>query len=151
MGKRYSLRAFEQVRELLIRVMGAEAEEFYLEMIRLFGEGRRLKVPRVKEMPWGDYYFWNPHKCHQSVMAFKRLLEMLRQKFEDHRDADEMFRQVVVELGQGQRLTVPSIRSVLILRRNEAIRRQFRGFNHKELAILYGLSERQVRRIVNER
>jgi len=141
---------FESVREVLLRQVGDRAEELYLEMIRIFGEGRRLKVPRVEDTPVGDFYYWNPHKCYYSMRAFQNLLRLLREQF-GLEAGDEIFNRIVVELGPGRRITVPTIRSVLILRRNEAIRRQFRGFNHKEMAILYGLSERQVRRIVNER
>ncbi|NOZ67996.1 MAG: hypothetical protein GXP46_01805 [Deferribacteres bacterium] len=150
MGKRYSLEIWESMRRVLIRHIGFEdlAEDIYLETIRIFGEGSRLKMPKYEEGPGGEIYFWNPHRCLHSMRACNQLLAYLRKKLGEQ-TGDRIFNAIVVELGQGRRITVPTIRSILIQRRNEYIRKQFRGFNHKELAILYGLSERQVRRIVN--
>lgn len=53
------------------------------------------------------------------------------------------------ELG-GMRVTVPTITQIAIMERNASIRARFTGFNLEELALLYGMSERHVRRIVNE-
>lgn len=44
---------------------------------------------------------------------------------------------------------VPSRTEQFVKGRNDMIRRRFRGDNYKELAVHHGLTERQVRRIVN--
>lgn len=44
---------------------------------------------------------------------------------------------------------VPSRTELSIKLRNEMIKRRFRGDNYKDLAMWHGLTERQVRRIVN--
>jgi Mor family transcriptional regulator len=57
---------------------------------------------------------------------------------------------IIEELG-GLRVTVPSWKMLYRKERNALIRKRFNGFNHKELGIMFNLSETQVRRIVNGR
>ena len=52
------------------------------------------------------------------------------------------------ELG-GLRVTIPTITQIAIQERNRRIRAKFTGYNHETLAASWGLSVRQVRRIVN--
>lgn len=52
------------------------------------------------------------------------------------------------ELG-GMRITVPTIKELAQEDRDRRIRLQFNGVNYVELAARWGLSDRQVRRIVN--
>lgn len=53
------------------------------------------------------------------------------------------------EMG-GVRLSVPTIVRLEKEARDQRICNEFNGINHEELAIRFGLSVRQVRRIVNE-
>lgn len=53
------------------------------------------------------------------------------------------------EIG-GQRISMPSLATLERLERNRQIRLAFNGRNYRELAIQYGLDERQIRRIVSE-
>jgi Mor family transcriptional regulator len=55
---------------------------------------------------------------------------------------------VYEELG-GLRITIPTIRCLEKTERIRRIRNTFNGVNHQELAIRWGMSVRQVRRIVN--
>ena len=45
-------------------------------------------------------------------------------------------------------LYVPKVESVIRLARNRRINKEFTGFNHKELAVKYGLTTRHIRTIV---
>ena len=80
--------------------------------------------------------------------ALTGLADRLRVSFGAETGAAVM-RIVYEELG-GLRITVPTITQLFVVERNQKIKRQFTGSNHEELAILWGLSVRQVRRIVNE-
>ncbi len=53
------------------------------------------------------------------------------------------------ELG-GCRISIPTLKDLAIEERDQRIRNRFKGFNHQELADLFGLSVRQIRRIVNQ-
>jgi len=53
------------------------------------------------------------------------------------------------ELG-GLRITIPSVKVLYREERNKLIIKKFNGINHKELALLFDLSEQQVRRILRE-
>lgn len=57
--------------------------------------------------------------------------------------------QVLVEEVGGMRLTVPSLRDLERSERDRRIRKEFTGFNHQELALRFGLSVSQIRRVVN--
>jgi Mor family transcriptional regulator len=59
-----------------------------------------------------------------------------------------ILRAVYEELG-GLRITIPTIRCLKKTERVRRIRNAFNGVNHQELAIRWGMSIRQVRRIVN--
>ena len=48
-------------------------------------------------------------------------------------------------------VTIPSTALIRRIARDESIRQQFRGHNHDALAREYGLSSRQIRRIVERR
>ncbi len=61
---------------------------------------------------------------------------------------NDVLRVMYEELG-GMRITVPTIRELEIEARDRRVRLKFRGDNHKQLAEQFGLSVRQVRRIVN--
>jgi Mor family transcriptional regulator len=80
--------------------------------------------------------------------ALTSLADHLRRSFGEETGTAVM-RIVYEELG-GMRITVPTITQLFVTERNEKIKRQFTGGNHEELAIMWGLSVRQVRRIVNE-
>ena len=80
--------------------------------------------------------------------ALTVLAERLRESFGDQTGAAVM-RIVFEELG-GLRLTVPTVSQLMSEERNRKIRRQFHGDNHEELAMMWGLSVRHVRRILNE-
>lgn len=56
---------------------------------------------------------------------------------------------MVAEAG-GIRVNFPDDYDLHREARNQRIRAMFRGFNHEELALRYGVSLRQVRRIVGE-
>jgi Mor family transcriptional regulator len=81
--------------------------------------------------------------------ALTGLADRMREKFGEPTGAAVM-RIVVEELG-GLRITVPTVTQLMVSERNEKIRRQFTGDNHGELAIMWGISVRQIRRIINER
>nr|MBC8362606.1 hypothetical protein [Candidatus Desulfatibia profunda] len=61
-----------------------------------------------------------------------------------------MQRGLFEELG-GIRITIPTIKELELEERNRRIRNQFTGHNHNELALRWGMSVRQIRRIVNQR
>lgn len=57
--------------------------------------------------------------------------------------------QIMVECIGGCRLTFPDFRDLYRAERNRRIRNEFTGANYQELAILYRLTPRQVRHIIN--
>lgn len=61
----------------------------------------------------------------------------------------ETAKKIVAALG-GDSLYVPKVESVIRLARNRRINKEFTGFNHKELAIKYGLTTRHIRKIVDK-
>ena len=80
--------------------------------------------------------------------ALTGLADRMRESFGPQTGAAAM-RIVYEELG-GLRITVPTVTQLLKSERDGRIRRQFTGDNHEELALYWGLSVRQVRRIINE-
>lgn len=83
----------------------------------------------------------------ESWDALGGLAARIRASYGDQ--ANHIMQIIFEELG-GMRLTVPSISQLFVTERNNKIRIQFTGNNHEELAIMWNLSVRQVRRIVNE-
>ncbi|GAB4567298.1 MAG: hypothetical protein Tsb0017_27780 [Geothermobacteraceae bacterium] len=61
--------------------------------------------------------------------------------------ATSIARALCEEIG-GQRISMPSLSTLERLERNRQIRQAFNGRNYRELALQYGLDERQIRRIV---
>lgn len=160
---RYSLQRFEEIGAMLCGELGEKmGAEVFQKIIKTLGEGERVTVPRYRETGrLQTLYYWNPHRGRNPKL-FSNVLSILCQRLGDATGI-AMFKRLIINLGPGERLTVPFIachdnrckscmRSCFLrLRRNEMIRNQFRGFNHKELAISYELSDRQIRRIVHGR
>ena len=61
----------------------------------------------------------------------------------------KIMRVLYEQLG-GLRMTIPTIAEIDRHHRNQRIRTQFTGFNHCELAEIWGMSVRQIRRVVNK-
>ncbi len=80
--------------------------------------------------------------------ALTHLADRFRVSF-GQEDGAEIMRILYEELG-GLRITVPTVTQLIVEERNRKIRNRFAGNNHEELAIMWGLSVRQVRRIVND-
>lgn len=77
-----------------------------------------------------------------------RLADRFRICFGEHVGA-RIMGIIFEELG-GHRVTIPTIQQIYVRERNRSIRAKFDGCNHETLAASWGLSVRQVRRIVNE-
>lgn len=164
---RYSLDRFMVVGQMLCGEFGDELGEKILQkIIRTLGEGERIIVPRYSDRGLQTRYFWSRNGSKSVGIGnptvpklFRGVLNALCRRIGEPAGT-VMFKRVIVELGQGERLTVPFIgcpdhtckgckRSCFArVIRNETIRNQFTGFNNKELAISFDLGERQVRRIV---
>lgn len=56
---------------------------------------------------------------------------------------------ILADLG-GLRVWVPTRKALLMEGRNQRIKNRFTGFNVTELAIEYGLTDRQIRRIIKK-
>ncbi len=81
---------------------------------------------------------------HQEIIA--QLFDRLHREF--GRMAPQII-QVMVECVGGCRLTFPDLQDIWRQERNRRIRLEFNGANVEELAILYRLTPRMVRYIVN--
>lgn len=78
---------------------------------------------------------------------FVELATRLRSEFGS--EAGAVIIKIIYEELGGLRIVVPTISQITIQERNRWIRARFTGFNHGYLAAAWGISERQVRRIVN--
>ncbi len=85
---------------------------------------------------------------NDSIHPLAALMQRYQARYGE-RDAAMIMEMLFTELG-GLRVTIPTMQQILLYNRNDRIRKQFTGANHEELALMYGMSERQVRRIVNE-
>lgn len=72
-----------------------------------------------------------------------------RMSIEFGRETGPKIMRVVYEQLGGLRMTIPTIEDIERHHRNVKIRNQFTGFNHRELAERWGMSVRQIRRVVN--
>lgn len=90
----------------------------------------------VQEMPTND-----------NREALSGLFQRLRGEFGEA-SAQLIIKSIIEEWG-GRRLTVPSLKMIYREERNELIRKRFNGVNHKELMILFDLSEQHIRRILS--
>ena len=61
----------------------------------------------------------------------------------------DAFKAIVCYCG-GSNLYVPSLSTILIKSRNRKIIQEYNGFNQKQLARIYGMSQRHIKNIVNE-
>ena len=84
---------------------------------------------------------------NESWDALTQLADRFRVSFGEETGA-RIMTVLFEELG-GLRVTIPTITQVAIQERNRQIRNKFTGRNHESLAASWGLSVRQVRRIVN--
>ena len=57
----------------------------------------------------------------------------------------------LVSVFAGISVYIPKLDSIAISARNRRIRKEFNGFNYSQLAQKYKISERHIRRIVDER
>jgi len=62
-------------------------------------------------------------------------------------NAAVIYRIMIEEMG-GARVTVPTLKDLDRVRRDDRIRKAFRGNNHGELAIRFDLTETHIRRIL---
>lgn len=78
------------------------------------------------------------------------LHELFSRLHREHGDkGPDIIKTILEELG-GLRLTIPSLKLLYREERNNLIINKFNGVNYKELAILFDLSEEQVRRIIKD-
>lgn len=68
----------------------------------------------------------------------------------DEKSGDEIINIFIQELG-GLRVSIPDHGDLYRIERNKKIRAKFIGNNHKELALLFGLSAIQIRRILQNK
>ncbi len=155
MDRKYSLERFQVMAATLCTRLGLlRGEEVFRRIVRTLGEGTRITVPSSLEIKVRA----NGQIPGPFIIATVTLGDMLGSE-----TARVLMEDILTELGHGERLTVPFISCetnnikvctrVCICRenRNKKIQNQFHGHNHRELALLYSLSERQIRRIVNGR
>ncbi len=155
-----SLIRFVNAAEMLRKALGFEiGMDIFLRVLEDLIPGRHIFVPKfkVKSIHSAEYY-WNHNRCE--TYRFEKVRDMMRREL-GKSSGVVVFNRLVMELGPGDWLTVPFFKcndetckcNKLCLwreRRNELIRGEFNGRNFTELSIQFSLSERQIRRIVNE-
>lgn len=85
-------------------------------------------------------------KNHENHEALGRLYSRYCTDFGDA-SGRAIFKVLIEELG-GMRVTVPSRQELDRMERDQRIKNMFNGYNQQELAILFGLSETHIRRIL---
>lgn len=85
---------------------------------------------------------------HENGEVIRDLFDRLHREF--GRLAPQII-QVMVESVGGVRLTFPDLQDIYREERDRRIHAEFTGNNHEELAILYRLRIRQIRRILNKK
>jgi Mor family transcriptional regulator len=82
-----------------------------------------------------------------SKEALQRLFQRLQADF-GQASGQAIIKTIIEECG-GMRISLPDMQDLWREERDRRIRNKFTGANHEELAINFGLSVDQVRRIVN--
>ncbi len=108
MLKKNSITAFADVGALLRIRTGVEYGEVLLkEIIRTLGQGEKVIVPNVAK----NEYTWLNHSNDRDPGKFEDLLKVLLKRFIKPAHAAQLFKEVIIELGPGAKLTVPRINS----------------------------------------
>ncbi len=84
----------------------------------------------------------------EGMECFERAIHRVRCVYDDQ-VAEVIVKILAEELGD-IRITFPGLESIKIYERNKMIKKAFRGNNYEELAILFKLSERQIRNIIKK-
>ncbi|MBC8413677.1 hypothetical protein H8E50_08405 [bacterium] len=162
-----SISRFIWIAEYVVQELGSKKGRHLIQkIIERLGPGNRVRVPSQKIRGRHAEYYWDFNKevpqFNKNVITFKALRQMFCDEMGEMSGV-VMFNQVVSRLGPGGMIRVPMYKCdadickcsrrhcLWRLQRNEMICNQFRGDNYRELALLFELDERHVRRIIDER
>lgn len=79
------------------------------------------------------------------MLLFKRINKELCPEV-----ATAVIRMIIEELG-GLQVTIPSYETIWLLERNSKIRKEYNGKNLQELKERFGISKKQIRRILKDK